>query len=115
MSAVERLEDRHDPAMPSGEAPAVEAASPLDVALNPASAGRAARLRPLLALAPYVARYRGRVTLAFISLTIAAITTQKSGECSKVCALKFTFITATPARSAPGSSRIDASVRTFTI
>src|ERR1700728_3587530 len=75
MSAVERLEDRHDPAMPSGEAPAVEAASPLDVALNPASAGRAARLRPLLALAPYVARYRGRVTLAFISLTIAAITT----------------------------------------
>ena len=61
--------------MPSGEAPAVEAASPLDVALNPASAGRAARLRPLLALAPYVARYRGRVTLAFISLTIAAITT----------------------------------------
>ena len=61
--------------MSSGEAPAVEAASPLDVALNPASAGRAARLRPLLALAPYVARYRGRVTLAFISLTIAAITT----------------------------------------
>jgi ATP-binding cassette, subfamily B, bacterial len=75
MSAVERLEDRHDPAMPSGEAPAVEAASPLDVALDPAPAGRVARLRPLLALAPYVARYRGRVTLAFISLTIAAITT----------------------------------------
>src|SRR6201998_3871304 len=34
-----------------------------------------ARLRPLLALAPYVARYRGRAILAFISLTIAAITT----------------------------------------
>ncbi len=61
--------------MPSAEAPAVEAASPLDVALDPAPAGRVARLRPLLALAPYVARYRGRVTLAFISLTIAAITT----------------------------------------
>src|ERR1700733_5336440 len=75
MSAVERLEDRHDPVMPSGGGPAVEAASPLDVALNPASAGRAARLRPLLALAPYVARYRGRVTLAFIALTVAAITT----------------------------------------
>jgi ATP-binding cassette subfamily B protein len=75
MSAVERLEDRQDPAMPSAEAPAVEAASPLDVALDPAPAGRVARLRPLLALAPYVARYRGRVTLAFISLTIAAITT----------------------------------------
>ncbi len=37
-------------------------------------AGRA-RLRPLLALAPYVARYRGRAFLAFIALTIAALTT----------------------------------------
>src|SRR6478609_5223657 len=34
-----------------------------------------ARLRPLLALAPYVARYRGRAVLAVISLTVAAITT----------------------------------------
>ncbi|ANW05273.1 ABC transporter ATP-binding protein/permease [Bradyrhizobium icense] len=34
-----------------------------------------ARLRPLLALAPYVARYRGRAALALISLTVAAITT----------------------------------------
>ena len=34
-----------------------------------------AKLRPLLALAPYVARYRGRAALAFISLTVAAITT----------------------------------------
>src|SRR6202012_4542552 len=34
-----------------------------------------ARLRPLFALAPYVARYRGRAILALISLTIAAITT----------------------------------------
>src|ERR1700761_6040037 len=34
-----------------------------------------ARLRPLFALAPYVARYRGRALLALISLTVAAITT----------------------------------------
>lgn len=34
-----------------------------------------AKLRPLLALAPYVARYRGRVVMALISLTIAALTT----------------------------------------
>ena len=40
---------------------------------SPARTG--ARLRPLLALAPYVARYRGRALLAFISLTVAAITT----------------------------------------
>ncbi len=80
MSAVERLEDGHDPATPSsdgvaGQSPPGEVASPLDVALNPVPAERAARLRPLLALAPYMACYRGRVTLAFISLTVAAITT----------------------------------------
>jgi ATP-binding cassette, subfamily B, bacterial len=34
-----------------------------------------ARLRPLLALAPYVARYKGRAFLALIALTVAAITT----------------------------------------
>ena len=35
----------------------------------------ALELRPLLALAPYVARYRGRAVLALIALTVAAITT----------------------------------------
>jgi ATP-binding cassette subfamily B protein len=75
MSAVERLEDRRgetpprrDPAAP--EAPAVEAEL-----TTPLPGGSGARLRPLLALAPYVARYRGRAILALISLTIAAITT----------------------------------------
>src|SRR5436305_10182811 len=63
MSAVERLET--GPA----EAPSIEA----DLIEAPAK-GRA-KLRPLLALAPYVARYRGRATLAFIALTIAALTT----------------------------------------
>jgi ATP-binding cassette, subfamily B, bacterial len=80
MSAVERLEDRRDPAMPSGDGlggPSAtgEVASPLDAALNPSPAARTAKLRPLLALAPYMARYRGRVILAVISLTVAAITT----------------------------------------
>jgi ATP-binding cassette subfamily B protein len=80
MSAVERLEDRRDPAMPSGDGSAGpsatgDGASPLDAALNPSPAARTTKLRPLLALAPYMARYRGRVTLAFISLTVAAITT----------------------------------------
>src|SRR5882762_6078553 len=40
---------------------------------SPAKGG--AKLRPLLALAPYMMRYRGRAFLAFISLTIAAVTT----------------------------------------
>ena len=52
-----------------------ETASSIEAAVNLSPAARNARLRPLLALAPYVARYRGRVTLAFISLTVAAITT----------------------------------------
>jgi ATP-binding cassette subfamily B protein len=71
MSAVERLDDE------GGEVPRP---NPIDVA---ASAGEAvaapaksrARLRPLLALSPYVARYRGRAILALIALTIAALTT----------------------------------------
>src|SRR5215813_11267713 len=69
MSAVERLEDRQD--VPKTEA-AIEALA--DEAQLTPSKGRA-RLRPLLALSPYVARYRGRVVLALISLTVAALTT----------------------------------------
>src|ERR1700682_5677540 len=74
MSAVERLEDR------LGETPArrdsvPSEASSLEAELTQLPAKSTARLRPLLALAPYVARYRGRAVLAFISLTIAAITT----------------------------------------
>src|SRR6201991_622552 len=73
MSAVERLEDPREPRQPrdaaAAEAPSIEQ----QLMEQPAKSG--ARLRPLLALAPYVARYRGRAILAFISLTVAAITT----------------------------------------
>ena len=78
MSAVERLEEQGDkPASAKELASDTSAttASALEEALATSPAGRSARLRPLLALAPYVARYRGRVTLAFIALTIAAVTT----------------------------------------
>jgi ATP-binding cassette subfamily B protein len=68
MSAVERLEDD----VPSRE----DDDAPLPSVLEPVSAkGARPKLRPLLALAPYVARYRGRAALAFVALTIAAITT----------------------------------------
>jgi ATP-binding cassette, subfamily B, bacterial len=74
MSAAEHVENgrgeapaRHDSA-PS-EMPAIEAV------LSEQAAKSGARLRPLLELAPYVARYRGRAILALISLTIAALTT----------------------------------------
>lgn len=73
MSAVERLEDPREPQPPRDES-AVEAPS-IEQQLLQAPAKSHARLRPLLALAPYVARYRGRAVLALISLTIAAITT----------------------------------------
>jgi ATP-binding cassette subfamily B protein len=80
MSAVERLEDRRDGTSAQrdvADAPtsSVEVASSIEAALTPSPAARGARLRPLLALAPYVARYRGRAALALVALTIAAITT----------------------------------------
>ncbi len=78
MSAVERLEERRDETPPQRDladaaASSVEVA--IEAALTPSPAARSARLRPLLALAPYVARYRGRAALALVALTIAAITT----------------------------------------
>jgi ATP-binding cassette subfamily B protein len=74
MSAAEQLEDAQGnaaslPGNPSAEPSLIEA----QLTQSPA-AGRA-KLRPLLALAPYVARYRGRAFLALIALTVAALTT----------------------------------------
>jgi ATP-binding cassette subfamily B protein len=68
MSAVERLEQLNGEDTP----PVTEAA--IEAVLGEAPA-KSARLRPLLALAPYMARYRWRAILALISLTVAAITT----------------------------------------
>jgi ATP-binding cassette subfamily B protein len=74
MSAVERLEDLHGKTPPPRDAEAAEASS-IEAPLTLPPGKGSTRLRPLLALAPYVARYRGRVCLALIALTIAAITT----------------------------------------
>jgi ATP-binding cassette subfamily B protein len=73
MSAAEQLEDVRN-APPPRDALLDEEAF-IETQLTESPARTRARLRPLLALAPYVARYRGRAVLAFISLTIAAITT----------------------------------------
>jgi ATP-binding cassette, subfamily B, bacterial len=80
MSAVERLEDRRDETPPrrdlaADETSLVEAGISIEETLTQSPAKSSARLRPLLALAPYVARYRGRACLALVSLTVAAITT----------------------------------------
>jgi ATP-binding cassette subfamily B protein len=73
MSAAEQLEDV------SGKPPRrdalLEEEAFIEARLTEPPAKTGARLRPLLALAPYVARYRGRAFLAFVSLTVAAITT----------------------------------------
>ena len=77
MSAVERLEEPNDKTRQPAATPATAApveAPAIDAVLSERPA-KSARLRPLLALAPYVARYRWRAILAVISLTVAAITT----------------------------------------
>ncbi|HYZ42478.1 MAG TPA: ABC transporter transmembrane domain-containing protein, partial [Stellaceae bacterium] len=71
---MERLEERHGEASPRPDGEAV-AASAVETDLTELPAKGRARLRPLLALAPYVARYRGRAILALIALTVAALTT----------------------------------------
>lgn len=72
MSAVEQVE------APRGAPPRdtlLDEEAFIESQLTQSPADTGAKLRPLLALAPYVARYRGRALLAFVSLTIAAITT----------------------------------------
>jgi ATP-binding cassette, subfamily B, bacterial len=71
MSAVGRLEHGRDG---FAAQPEEAVAKVLDNSAE-APPARRSKLRPLLALAPYVARYRVRAILALIALTIAAITT----------------------------------------
>src|ERR1700704_2105391 len=74
MSVAEQLEDVRVGKAGLPEHPRAEP-SPIEAQLTQTPAAGRAKLRPLLALAPYVARYRGRAVLAFIALTIAALTT----------------------------------------
>ena len=74
MSAVERLDEVNGGTPPLPESEPNEA-SPIEAVLAETPAKSRAKLRPLLALAPYIARYRWRAILALISLTVAAITT----------------------------------------
>jgi ATP-binding cassette, subfamily B, bacterial len=72
MSAVERLDEQNGSAPEEAASAAIQA---IAIDAQPANGKSRARLRPLLALAPYIARYRGRAMLALIALTVAAITT----------------------------------------
>ncbi|MBR0755925.1 ABC transporter ATP-binding protein/permease [Bradyrhizobium jicamae] len=73
MSVAEHIEPPRNAPQPPHDA-LLEGEALIESQLTEPAKNRA-RLRPLLALAPYVARYKGRAILAFISLTIAAITT----------------------------------------
>src|SRR6201991_265681 len=74
MSVAEQLEDARVSKTGLPDHPRAEP-SPIRAQLTQSPAPGRAKLRPLLALAPYVARYRVRALLAFIALTIAALTT----------------------------------------
>jgi ATP-binding cassette subfamily B protein len=73
MSAAEQLEDVKT--TPPRRDALLEEEAFIESQLTQSPAKTSAKLRPLLELAPYVTRYRGRAALAFISLTVAAITT----------------------------------------
>jgi ATP-binding cassette subfamily B protein len=74
MSAVERLEQRRGEMPPRHDLVGAEVPS-IEAELTQLPVKSSARLRPLLALMPYVARYRGRAILALVALTVAAVTT----------------------------------------
>src|SRR5665213_3487437 len=74
MSAVERLDELNGGTPPLPDSEPNEASS-IEAVLSETPAKSTAKLRPLLALAPYLARYRWRAILALISLTVAAIAT----------------------------------------
>jgi ATP-binding cassette subfamily B protein len=73
MSAAEQIEASRG--TPPRRDALLEEEAFIEAQLTQSPARTGAKLRPLLALAPYVGRYRGRALLALISLTIAAITT----------------------------------------
>lgn len=76
MSAVEQLEINRDAPPPSSRPePSLPEPPIVETVVAPIPPPGRARLRPLLALAPYVGRYRARALLALVALTIAALTT----------------------------------------
>jgi ATP-binding cassette subfamily B protein len=73
MTAVERLDDNTGETRPLRDQTPPETS--VDAVLPAPPAEEQSRLRPLMGLAPYLARYRWRAILALVSLTIAAATT----------------------------------------
>src|SRR5438309_327464 len=59
----------------SGSQPGLESAAPVNSVPPQAVPIRRVRVRPLLALLPYVTRYRGQVAAALVALLVAAMAT----------------------------------------
>jgi ATP-binding cassette subfamily B protein len=59
----------------SGSQPGLESAAPVNAVPAQAAPARRVRVRPLLALVPYVMRYRGQVAAALAALLVAAMAT----------------------------------------
>ena len=75
MSAVERVEDRGLTSAPARESDVTKGASAPAAGPSPDAPqkkSRGVKLRPLLALAPYVARYRGQAFAALVALIVAS-------------------------------------------
>ncbi|WP_425992581.1 ABC transporter ATP-binding protein/permease [Afipia sp. DC4300-2b1] len=81
MSAVERVEDPRLPSALAREVAAVKGGSANatgpspDAPETPPTKSRGVKLRPLLALAPYVTRYRGQAFAALVALIVASAAT----------------------------------------
>jgi ATP-binding cassette subfamily B protein len=78
MSTLGRIDSGGRGGQPARAPASLQAAPESEAAVVPgvtAAATPGARLRPLLALLPYVARYRGRALLALVALIVAALTT----------------------------------------
>jgi ATP-binding cassette subfamily B protein len=73
MTAVERLDDATGETRPLRDPTPPETS--VEAVLTETPAKDRSRLRPLVALAPYLMRYRWRALLALIALTVAAATT----------------------------------------
>ena len=75
MSTLGRIDSGGRGGAPVREASPLQVGDDATVASGVAEAARGAKLRPLLALLPYVARYRGRALCALVALVVAALTT----------------------------------------
>ncbi len=75
MNAIERVEDRATASVAAlGDLAALPASGPSQ-ASDAAPKSRRPKLRPLLALVPYVARYRGQAFAALVALIVASAAT----------------------------------------